>query len=138
MITASTPFRSASACHSSSASPIRRAASSASRSSHDPGNWTTPNLTERLPPQGVRPCVLRRMIAFLALNLELLDQGIGEQPLAHLADPRGIVDVELDQPADVHVAHALEAERRQRALDGLALRVEDAGLGPDQDPHPQG
>jgi hypothetical protein len=29
---------------------------------------------------------------------------------------------------------ALEAERRQRPLDRLALRVEDPLLGPDQDP----
>jgi hypothetical protein len=42
----------------------------------------------------------------------------------------GVVDVELDEPADVHVGHALEAERRQRLLDDLALRVEDALLGP--------
>src|SRR3954470_23104323 len=45
MITASTPFRSGSACHSSSASPTRRAANSASRSSQEPGNWTTPYFT---------------------------------------------------------------------------------------------
>src|SRR6185503_10701607 len=45
MITASTPFRSGSACQSSSASPTRRAANSASRSSQEPGNWTTPYFT---------------------------------------------------------------------------------------------
>src|SRR4051794_39321232 len=45
MITASTPLRSGSACHRSSASPTRAAADRASRSSHDPGNWTTPNFT---------------------------------------------------------------------------------------------
>jgi hypothetical protein len=32
------------------------------------------------------------------------------------------------------VLDTLEAERRQRPLDRLALRVEDALLGPDQDP----
>ena len=114
---ASAPRRSASACQSSSASPTRRAAASASRSSHEPGNWTTPNFT---------------------LDLVVLDQRVRQQPLAHLADPRGVFDVELHQPPDVHVAHALEAQRGQGALDGLALRVEDPGLGPDQDPHPQG
>jgi hypothetical protein len=46
---------------------------------------------------------------------------------------RGIVDVELDQPPDVHVAHAREPERRQRALDRLPLRVEDPGLRADED-----
>ena len=34
------------------------------------------------------------------------------------------------------VAHALEPERRQRALDRLALRIEDAGLRADQDARP--
>ena len=33
---------------------------------------------------------------------------------------------------------SLEPERGQGALDGLALRIQDPGLGPDQDPHPQG
>jgi hypothetical protein len=32
------------------------------------------------------------------------------------------------------VADAVEAERRQRPLDRLALRVEDSLLGADQDP----
>ena len=73
-----------------------------------------------------------------SLDLVVLDQRVREQPLAHLADPRGIVDVELHQPADVHVRHALEPERGQCPLHGLALRVQDPGLGPDQDPHSQG
>jgi hypothetical protein len=37
----------------------------------------------------------------------------------------------------VDVLDALEAERRQRPLDRLALRVEDSLLGPDQDPRLQ-
>jgi hypothetical protein len=37
----------------------------------------------------------------------------------------------------VHVLDTVEAERRQRALDGLALRVEDALLRADQDARPQ-
>ena len=48
---------------------------------------------------------------------------------AHL---RRIFDVQLDQAADVHVRDAVEAERRQRPLDGLALRVENPRLGPDE------
>ena len=40
----------------------------------------------------------------------------------------GIFDVQLDQAADVDVGDALEAERRQRPLDGLALR--DRGSPP--------
>ena len=44
--------------------------------------------------------------------------------------------IELDQAADPHVLDALEAERRQRPLDRLALRVEDPLLGSDQNPGP--
>ena len=40
------------------------------------------------------------------------------------------------EPADVHMTDALEAQGRQRPLDGLALRVEDPRLRPDQDPRP--
>src|SRR5579884_323800 len=47
MITASTPCRSRSACHSMTDSPTRPAAFSASTSSQDPGKRTTPNLTRR-------------------------------------------------------------------------------------------
>ena len=36
------------------------------------------------------------------------------------------------------VADPAEAERRQRALDGLALGIEDPGLGPDQHARPHG
>ena len=45
----------------------------------------------------------------------------------------GVVGLELDHPADPDVVDALEAERRQRPLDGLALGIEDPLLGPDQD-----
>src|SRR5918999_5369627 len=99
-MTASDPRRSGSACHSSSAPPTRRAAASASRSSHEPGNWTIPNFTSGLPPQGVRPCVLRRLIGVRPLYFEVLDERVGQQPLAHLGDPRRVLDVELDQPPD--------------------------------------
>jgi hypothetical protein len=67
------------------------------------------------------------------LDLVVLDQGIGEQLLAELAELLRIVGLELDHPPDVDVADALEAERRQRPLDRLALRVEDALLRADQD-----
>ena len=52
--------------------------------------------------------------------------------MAHVVELRRVVDVELDEPADVHVRGAAEAERREGAFDGLALRVEDPLLGPDQ------
>ena len=69
-------------------------------------------------------------------DLVVLDERVGEQLLAHRRELRRVLDVELDQPPDVDVADAAEPERRQRPLDGLALRVEDPGLGPDQDPRP--
>ncbi len=68
--------------------------------------------------------------------LVVLDQGVGEQPLAHLGQLRRVLDVELHEPPDVHVADPAEAERRQRALDGLTLGIQDPGLGPDQHARP--
>src|SRR4051794_10979920 len=66
-------------------------------------------------------------------DLVVLDQRIGQQRPAHLVQTRGILDLQLDQPADAHVVHALKAEGGQCALDRLALGVEDARLGADQD-----
>src|SRR4051794_24651383 len=118
-MTASTPRRSGSACQSSSASPTRAAASTASRSSHEPGKRTTPN---RMPPT----------IAVLP-DLVVLDQRVGEQRLAHLGQAVGVVHLELDQPPDPHVADALEPQGGQGALHRLALGIEDPGLGADED-----
>ena len=69
-------------------------------------------------------------------DLVVLDQRVRQQLLAHRRQLPGILDVELDEPPDVHVAHAVEPERRQRPLDRLALRVQDPRLRPDQDPRP--
>ena len=63
-------------------------------------------------------------------DLEVLDQRVGEQLLAERVELGRVVGLELDQAADPDVRDALEAERRQRTLDRLALRVEDALLGP--------
>jgi len=68
------------------------------------------------------------------LDLEVLDQRVGEQLLAELRQPLRPVGLQLDQAADANVPDPLEAQRRQRPLDRLALRVEDPLLGPDQDP----
>ena len=57
---------------------------------------------------------------------------------AHRVELRRVLDVELDEPADVDVRDALEAERRQRALDRDALRIEDARLRADEDARPHG
>ena len=66
------------------------------------------------------------------LDLVVLDERVGEQALAHRSSWRGVLDVELDQPADVDVRDLGEPERGQRPLDGRSLRVEDAGLRTDQ------
>src|SRR4051794_40432084 len=71
-----------------------------------------------------------------SLDLVVLDQGVRQKPLAHRRDDRRIGHVELDQPADVDVPDALEPQRRQRALDGLTLRIQDSGLRADQDADP--
>ena len=76
------------------------------------------------------------VIGIRPLYLVVLDQRVREQLLAHRRQLRRILHVELDEPPDVDVAHAVEAERGQRALDRLALRVQDPRLRPDQDPRP--
>src|SRR5215210_6502502 len=140
MTTASTPRRSASRCHSTTASPTRPAACSASTSSQLPGKRTTPSFTAggppptRSPPRGIQPRVLMESIGLRPLDIDLvvLDQRVREQHAAHRVELAGVLDVELDEPPDVHVAHAAEAERGQRPLDRDPLGVEDAGLGADE------
>src|SRR5690606_15879250 len=61
----------------------------------------------------------------------ILDHGIGEQLRTHgveigVADIVG--DIELDEAAGAHVAHAAEAQSLQRVMDRLALRVENPWL----------
>src|SRR6185312_2266877 len=116
---ASTPCRSRSPCHRITASPTRSHASCASTSSHVPGKRRTPNRTA----SGLD-------------DLVILDQRVREQLLAHRRKLREVGDVQLDQPPDVDVPHALEAERRQRPLDRLSLRIEDAGLRAHEHAHP--
>ena len=81
-------------------------------------------------------CERRQRCAVLAEDLVVLDERIGQQALAHRRQLPGILHFELDETADMHVAYAVEAERRERPLDDLPLRVEDAGLGPDEDARP--
>src|SRR3954454_12026718 len=66
-------------------------------------------------------------------DLVVLHQRVRQELLAELAEAVGVVGLELDESPDPHLAHALEAERGQGSLDGLALRIEDALLGADQD-----
>ena len=66
---------------------------------------------------------------------EVLDHRVGEQRLGHLPDLLEHLvgdltgELELEPLALADVGHPGEAEPRQRAEDGLALGVEDLGLG---------
>ena len=69
----------------------------------------------------------------------IFDHGIGEELLAGFfrhgarAFGRESVKSQFHKLADAHVRNALEAERRERMLNGLALRIENAGLEGDVD-----
>ena len=95
----------------------------ASRSSQEPGNWRTP-ITGPLPFEEASSSVTisKSSISGLASSFSQSD-----------VERVRVVGLELDQPPDPDVGDALEAERRQRPLDRLPLRIEDALLGPDQD-----
>src|ERR1044071_8677144 len=73
------------------------------------------------------------------LDLEIFDDRVCEQSLAHLASGflcRGAiirVDFDDDVPADVHVMNCREAERVEGAGDGLALRIENSASRRDMD-----
>ena len=85
------------------------------------------------------PILIRRAPRRLDVHGEVLDHRVGQQRLGHLVDlgeplvGELAVDLELEPLALADVGHAVEAEPGQRAEDGLALRVEDLGLGHDVD-----
>src|SRR5436853_6538927 len=107
---ASAPRRSLSPCQISSASPTLPAASSASRSSHEPGNWRTPNFTGR------------STAAVEELHLVVLDERVRQELPAHRLELRRGLDVELHEAPDVHVGSAGQARGGKRALERHALR----------------
>ena len=61
-----------------------------------------------------------------SLSAACLSSGLGPGPVA-------AVDLDVEHLALAHAGDAGDAERLQRALDRLALRVEDAGLQGDGD-----
>ena len=73
------------------------------------------------------------------VHLVILDHGIGQQLVGGLLEQRlglGLVaalDLDVEHLALAHAGHALQAKRAQRAFDGLALRVENAGFQGDGD-----
>ena len=62
------------------------------------------------------------------LDLVVLDERVGEQLLAHRLELGGVLDVELDQPADVHVGDA--ARSPARAARARRRRPADRGCPP--------
>ena len=71
------------------------------------------------------------------LYLVVLDQRVGQELLAELVEAVGALGLQLDHPPDPNVLDALEPERGQGPLDSLALGIQDALFGPDQNPGPQ-
>src|SRR5262245_22933144 len=71
----------------------------------------------------------------------VLDHRVGEELPAHLVEPVPrpprvrLVEREVEDLADAHVAHLGEAQSLQCAPDGRSLRVEHARTGPDRDSH---
>src|SRR5262245_57968482 len=69
----------------------------------------------------------------------ILDHSVREQFLGRLPERRlgagaiAAVELDVEHLALAHAGDAADAERFQRALDGLALRVEDARLERDGD-----
>mgnify|MGYP001810886360 CR=1 FL=1 len=65
------------------------------------------------------------------------DHGVGEQLFAHLFDLRfgggavGAFKLDLDALDDARILHAAKAQILQRAGNGLALHVQNAGLQAD-------
>src|SRR4051794_20118859 len=72
---------------------------------------------------------------------KFFDDGVGEEPLAHLAEltfdlvPRlaTICKRDAKQLAGAHIFHPFEPKRAERMLDGLALRIENGRLELDDD-----
>ena len=62
--------------------------------------------------------------------------GLASSLLADRVELRGVLRLELHQAPDAHLRYPLEAERRQGPFDGLALRVQNPLLRPDQDTDP--
>src|SRR5262249_14263747 len=76
----------------------------------------------------------RRRCSFHQLDAILLDDRVGEELLAHVLEalftvfPWGGIDLKLDVLADARILHLFETEARERASDGLTLRIEDASF----------
>src|SRR5262249_52079672 len=81
---------------------------------------------------GARRIGLSEGAASAETNLVIFNHRIGEHLVGHAAQALfeiggarfGLVDLELDELAHAHAAHAAKTERRERAPQGVALRVE--------------
>ncbi|HYZ70927.1 MAG TPA: phosphoribosylformylglycinamidine synthase subunit PurS, partial [Thermoleophilaceae bacterium] len=95
----------------------------------DPQGQTVERALPALGFEGVESVHVGRLV-----ELEVADdERVAEMCEQLLANPLGVGRLELDEATDVHRLDALETERGERTLHGLALRVEDALLGTDED-----
>ncbi len=86
----------------------------------------------------MQPVLCSAQLSFKA-DAVIFNHGIGEKFLASGFDDnvrafrRHALEGHFYQLADTHVCDALEAERAERMLNGLSLRIENAGLESDVD-----
>src|SRR6516165_905163 len=160
MTTRSVPAGSAvSACHTiAGARPeTRRSARAMSRSRLIPGKTSTADFIDALAlDQAQKAAAIEVFIVALAavvvgegvlsqielrqnLNPIILDHRVGEELFGCVlqrrlgADAIGAFDLDVEHLALAHVGNAANAERAQRALNGFALRIENAGFQCDGD-----
>src|SRR5262249_20311884 len=131
MTTRSVPAGKAlSACHTM-AGPrpeISRSARAMSRSRLMPGKTTTADF------------IATDMLSFSAdFDAVILDRGIGEELLSGAFKGRfgagavAALDLDIEDLALAHAGDPADPERAQRAFNGFALRIENAGLERDGD-----
>src|SRR5687767_8950006 len=76
----------------------------------------------------------RRASSFRHLDAVILDHGIGEQLVGRLLQGRrylrfvAALNFDVEHLALADAGYAVDAERTQRAFDGLALRIKHAGF----------
>src|SRR6476660_2873567 len=138
MTTRSVPAGSAvSACQTiAGARPeTSRSARAMSRSRLIPGKTTTADFILALAGPVVFGAGLLSQIELEQnLNPIILDHRVGEELFGGVPQRRlgagaiGAFDLYVEHLALAHAGDAVDAERAQRALDGLALRIENAGL----------
>src|SRR6516165_5923054 len=140
--TRSVPAGSAvSACHTivGARPETSRSARAMSRSRLIPGKTSTADFIVALAAVVVGEGVLSQIELRQNLNPIILDHRVGEELFGCVLERRlgagaiGAFDLDVEHLALAHVGNAANAERAQRALNGFALRIENAGFQCDGD-----